>query len=81
MVTDLTRVWAVDSTGAKKILAEGAAFPHPIAFSNDTAAEPGGKAVFVTEMCQRGKIRDPMTALWPTRGEWPDPSHCRCPGG
>ena len=65
VVTDLTRVWAIDSTGAKKILAEGAAFPYPIAFFNDTAAEPGGKAVFVTEMGQRGKIRDPMTALWP----------------
>jgi sugar lactone lactonase YvrE len=67
VVTDLTRVWAIDSTGAKKILAEGAAFPFPTAFFNDTAAEPGGKAVFVTEMGQRSKIRDPMTtALWPT---------------
>jgi hypothetical protein len=66
VVTDLTRVWAIDSTGAKKVLAEGAAFPFPTAFFNDTAAEPGGAAVFVTEMGQRSKIRDPMsTALWP----------------
>jgi hypothetical protein len=46
VVSYITRVWAVDSTGTKKVLAEGAAFPFPTAFFNDTAAEPGGAAVF-----------------------------------
>jgi sugar lactone lactonase YvrE len=68
VVTDTTRVWKVDHDGNVTLLADGAAFPNPIAFLNDAAAEPDGRAVVVTEMGSRTIIRDPANAnhLWPT---------------
>ena len=67
VVTDVTRVWKVDSAGVKSVLAEGAAFPSPVVFLNDAATEPGGQAVLITEMGQVSKAFDPMTmGLWPT---------------
>jgi hypothetical protein len=66
VVTDVTRVWKVDSNGGKTVLAEGAAFPAPVAFLNDAAAEPGNQAVLVSEMGQIGKAFNPTTnSLWP----------------
>ncbi len=66
VVTDTTRVWIVDQQGNARVLAEAAAFPHPIEFLNDAAAEPGGRSVLVTEMGARSQIRDPATQLlWP----------------
>jgi hypothetical protein len=55
VVTDVTRVWKVDSAGVKTVLAEGAAFPSPVVFLNDAAPEPGDQAVFVSEMGQIAK--------------------------
>ena len=66
VMTDLNRVWIIDRAGSKRILAEAASFPFPAAYFNDTAAEAGGQTVLVTEMGQRGKMRNPMTMdLWP----------------
>jgi hypothetical protein len=67
VVTDVTRVWKIDSAGNKSVLAEATAFPSPVGFLNDAASEPGNQAVFVTEMGQIGKAFNPMTmGLWPT---------------
>ena len=68
VVTDTTRVWKIDHDGNVTLLADGAAFPNPIAFLNDAAAEPDGRGVVVTEMGSRTIIRDPANAnhLWPT---------------
>jgi sugar lactone lactonase YvrE len=67
IVTDVTRVWKIDSSGTKSVLAEGAAFPSPVVFLNDAAVDPGKDAVFVTEMGQIAKAFNPSTnALWPT---------------
>jgi hypothetical protein len=67
IVTDVTRVWKVDSAGAKSVLAEMGAFPSPVGFLNDAAAEPGNEAALITEMGQIGKAFNPMTnSLWPT---------------
>ena len=66
VVTDTTVVWIIDRTGGKRILAGPAAFPHPTAFFNDAVAEPGGRAVYVTEMGARTLQRDPTGVLWPT---------------
>ncbi|MCK2237380.1 MULTISPECIES: SMP-30/gluconolactonase/LRE family protein [unclassified Crossiella] len=65
IATDFTRVWQIDRTGAKRVLAESTAFPHPVAALNDAVAEPGGQAVYVTEMGAREKMRDPSGTLWP----------------
>jgi sugar lactone lactonase YvrE len=66
VVTDTTVVWIIERSGAKRILADPSAFPHPIAFLNDAAPEPGGRAVFVSEMGARTLMRDPAGFLWPT---------------
>jgi sugar lactone lactonase YvrE len=66
VVTDTTQVWIIDASGGKRVLAEAAAFPHPIEFLNDAAAERGGRSVLVTEMGARSQIRDPASGfLWP----------------
>jgi sugar lactone lactonase YvrE len=65
VVTDLTRVWIIDETGNKRVLADASAFPFPVAFFNDAAPEQGGRAVYVTEMGGRTKIRDASGALLP----------------
>jgi sugar lactone lactonase YvrE len=65
VTTDLKRVWRIDSRGAKTLLADEKAFPHPVKFLNDTAVEPGGQAVYVTDMGENTKMRDPDGTLWP----------------
>jgi sugar lactone lactonase YvrE len=66
VVTDTTRVWIIDASGDKRVLAEAADFPFPIEFLNDAAAERGGRSVLVTDMGARSQIRDPATGfLWP----------------
>ena len=42
-----------------------AAFSEPVVFLNDAACEPGGKAVFVTDMGAHSQMRDPQGNLWP----------------
>jgi hypothetical protein len=76
IVTDVTKVWKIDSSGAKSVLAEGTPaagaapvagqFPSPVTFLNDAAADPGGQAVLITEMGQIGKAFSPAMVLWPT---------------
>jgi sugar lactone lactonase YvrE len=66
VATDTTVVWLIERSGAKRILADPSAFPHPVAFFNDAAPEPGGRAVYVSEMGARTLMRDPNGFLWPT---------------
>ncbi len=63
VVTDLTKVWKVDASGTKSVLAES--FPQPVLFLNDAAAEPGSQSVLITEM---GQVMKAFNAgvLWPT---------------
>lgn len=65
VVSDRKRVWRVDEKGEKTELAAEAAFPHPPSFLNDVGCEPGGKAVYVTDMGANTKMRDPQKKLWP----------------
>jgi DNA-binding beta-propeller fold protein YncE len=64
VVTDLKRVWKIDSTGKATVLAEGRAFPHPPSYLNDTAAAPDGKSVYVTDMGDNTRMMGP-DGLWP----------------
>jgi DNA-binding beta-propeller fold protein YncE len=64
VVTDLKRVWKIDAKGKASVLAEGAAFPHPPSYLNDTAAAPDGKSVYVTDMGDNTRMRGP-DGLWP----------------
>ncbi|WP_186763102.1 SMP-30/gluconolactonase/LRE family protein [Lentzea tibetensis] len=64
VATDTDKIWLIDKTGTKRLLASAAQFPHPAEFFNDAAPAPDG--VYVTEMGARTKMRDPNGFLWPT---------------
>lgn len=66
VVTDTDKILTVSRTGEVKVLVSAARFPHKAEFFNDVTAEPGGTAVYVTEMGARTKQRDPQGVLWPT---------------
>lgn len=57
VVTDTTTIKKIDGSGTVTTIAEASQFPFPAAFFNDVAAEPGGRAVYVTEMGARTQIR------------------------
>ncbi len=65
VVTDVNRVFKIDAKGEKTILADDKSFKEPVVFLNDAACEPGGKAVYVTDMGAHTKMRDPDGKLWP----------------
>ncbi len=64
VTTDLKRVWKIDASGNKTVLAEEKDFPMPIRYLNDTAAAPNGRGVYVADMGARDKINGP-DGLWP----------------
>jgi sugar lactone lactonase YvrE len=65
LVTDVNRIWSIDGKGFKTLLVDYDDFPQPPSFLNDIACEPGGKAVYVTDMGANTKMRDPNKKLWP----------------
>ncbi len=65
IASDVKRVWSIDEKGATTVLAAETDFPHPPSFLNDIACEPGGKAIYVTDMGANTKMRDPNKKLWP----------------
>jgi sugar lactone lactonase YvrE len=65
VVADVNKVWKIDAKGEKTVLADDSAFGEPVVFLNDAACEPGGKAVYITDMGAHSKMRDPQGNLWP----------------
>jgi sugar lactone lactonase YvrE len=65
VTTDIKRVWKIDERGSKSVLADEKDFPRPIRFLNDTACEPGGATVFVSDMGANDVMRDDEGRLWP----------------
>jgi hypothetical protein len=64
IVTDVKRVWKLDAKGTKSLLVDEDDFPQPPMYLNDVACEPGGKAVYVSDMGANTKMRDPQGKLW-----------------
>lgn len=64
VVTDLKRVWKIDGSGRKSILAGPEDFPALVLYLNDAAAAPDGKSVYVTDMGANDKMFGPE-GLWP----------------
>lgn len=65
ITADFDKVWAVDATGAKTLLAGPGAFPQPPMFLNDVAVEPGGRSVLVTDMGDLPAMLQPGGEFWP----------------
>ena len=65
VTADFDKVWAVDASGKKRLLAGPAAFPTPPLFLNDVAIAPGGTAVLVTDMGNVAAMNAPGGAMWP----------------
>lgn len=64
VTTDVKKVWKIDSAGTKTLLADEKDFPHAVRYLNDTAAAPGGKSVYVTDMGENTRMFGP-DGLWP----------------
>jgi hypothetical protein len=65
VVSDVKRVWQIDAKGVASLLADEKDFPQPVSYLNDVSCEPGGKAVYVTDMGANTKIRDAQKKLLP----------------
>jgi hypothetical protein len=68
VVSDVKRVWQIDAKGVASLLADEKDFPQPVSYLNDVSCEPGGKAVYVTDMGANTKIRDAQKKLLPLDG-------------
>jgi sugar lactone lactonase YvrE len=69
ITTDFDKIWAIDASGTKTLLAGPDAFPTPPLFLNDVVVEPGGKSVLVTEMGDLKAMFAPDGAFWPLDSE------------
>ena len=69
VVSDVKRVWRIDAKGEKTVLADDEDFPTPPSYLNDVSCEPGGRAVYVTDMGANTKMRDTKGELWPLESE------------
>ncbi len=65
ITTDFDKVWAVDASGLKTLLAGPEAFPQPPVFLNDVVVEPGGRSILVTDMGDLPAMLAPGGAFWP----------------
>jgi len=65
VVSDLCRVWAINSKGQAKVLAHRASFPNEIRYLNDVAVVPGENAVYVTDMGSNHLMFESPGKLWP----------------
>lgn len=65
VTADFDKVWAVDASGKKRLLAGPEAFPTPPLFLNDVAIAPGGGAVLVTDMGDVAAMNSPAGGMWP----------------
>jgi gluconolactonase len=65
ITADFDKVWAIDASGAKTLLAGPEAFPTPPMFLNDVVVEPAGRSVLVTDMGDLPAMLAPGGAFWP----------------
>jgi sugar lactone lactonase YvrE len=64
ITTDFKKVWKINRSGRKEVLASPEAFPSPPLFLNDVTLAPDGKSVLVTDMGACDKMFDANTQLW-----------------
>lgn len=76
VVSDLTRVWKIDSAGKASVLAAAKDFPTAPLYLNDVVAVPGEEAVYVTDMGSRELMMD-QGKFWPLDSKEADliPAH------
>jgi len=65
ITADFDRVWKIDATGRKVLLAGPEAFPTGPLFLNDVTIAPDGQGVLVTDMGAVAQMRGPDGQFWP----------------
>jgi sugar lactone lactonase YvrE len=65
ITADFDKVWAIDESGRKRLIAGPEKFPTPPLYLNDVALEPSGASVLVTDMGARTKMMAGPGKLWP----------------
>ena len=64
-LSDVTRVWRVNSTGETEIFANAEDFPEDVRYLNDVAVDENESGIYVTDMGDVGSMRDENNNLWP----------------
>lgn len=65
ITADFDKVWAIDATGAKRLLAGPDAFPQPPLYLNDVVIEPGRGSLLVTDMGNLAAMHASPGVFWP----------------
>lgn len=65
VTADFDHVWAIDSSGRKRVIAGPKDFPTPPLYLNDVVLEPGGRSILVTDMGARSQMMAGPGKLWP----------------
>ncbi|HVU26114.1 MAG TPA: hypothetical protein VHE13_18425 [Opitutus sp.] len=65
ITSDFDKVWAVDASGTKTLLAGPDAFPTPPLYLNDNVVEPDGTTILVTDMGDVSRMTSSDGAFWP----------------
>jgi sugar lactone lactonase YvrE len=69
ITADFDRVWSVDPSGRRHLIAGPEAFPTPPLYLNDVVLEPGGQSVLVTDMGARDRMMAEPGKFWPLDSE------------
>ncbi|AWG23226.1 gluconolaconase [Flavobacterium faecale] len=68
-LSDLTRIWKVDSTGHANVFVKKEDFPEAVLYLNDVAVDAESKGIYVADMGAVKYMRDANKVLWPLDSE------------
>lgn len=68
-LSDVTRVWRVNSEGKAEIFVKKEDFPEEVLYLNDVAVDANESGIYVTDMGETKNMRDENNNLWPLESE------------
>jgi sugar lactone lactonase YvrE len=69
VTADFDKIWAIDASGAKRLIAGPDAFPTPPLYLNDLVVEPGAGSILVTDMGNLAAMHASPGVFWPLNSE------------
>lgn len=69
VTTDFDKIWSIDASGAKTLLAGPSAFPKPPLFLNDVVVAPDRRSLLVTDMGDLTAMHSAPGVMWPLDSE------------
>ncbi len=71
-LSDVTRVWQVNSEGEAEVFVDKEDFPEEVLYLNDVAVDANETGIYVTDMGDVSSMRDENNNLWPLESEEAD---------